>query len=64
MGQTNVRRLLEDLRGNGFNVSLILNGVVLEGQKVVSFENDLVFTVNSAGVVRATRLDRIDSVNF
>lgn len=64
MGQTNIRRLLEDLRGNGFNVSLILDGVVIEGQKVVSLENDLVFTVNSAGLVRATRIDRIESVNF
>jgi len=64
VGQTNIRRLLEDLRGNGFNVSLILDGVVIEGQKVVSLENDLVFTVNSAGLVRATRIDRIESVNF
>lgn len=65
MGQTStIRRLLEDLRGGGFNASLILNGVVIEGQKVVSFENDLVFTVNAAGLVRSTRIDRIDSVNF
>lgn len=64
MGQTNIRRLLEDLRGSGFNVSLILDGVVIEGQKVVSFDNDLVFTVNANGLVRATRIDRIDSVNF
>lgn len=65
MQQTgNIRTLLEELRGSGFNVSLVLQGVVIEGQKVVAFENGLVFTVNAAGLTRATRIDQITSVNF
>lgn len=59
-----IRRLLEDLRGSGFTTSLVLQGVVIEGQKVVAFENGVVYTVNAAGVARATRIDMIDSVNF
>lgn len=59
-----IRQLLEDLRGGGFNTSLLINGVMIEGQKVVAFENDVVFTVNAAGLVRATRIDLIQSINF
>lgn len=59
-----IRNLLEDLRGGRFNTSLVVNGVVLRRQKVVAFENDVVYTVNRNGLARATRIDRIDSVNF
>lgn len=59
-----IRQLLEDLRGGGFNTSLIVDGVVIENQKVVAFENGVVYTVNTNGVARATRIDQIDSVNF
>ncbi|MBP2019660.1 hypothetical protein J2Z79_003102 [Symbiobacterium terraclitae] len=59
-----IRQLLEDLRGGGFNTSLIVDGVVIENQKVVAFENGIVYTVNANGVARATRIDQIDSVNF
>jgi len=61
---TTIRRLLEDLRGSGFNVSLTLDGIQFGGQKVVSFENGLVFTVDGAGVARATVINQIDSVDF
>lgn len=61
---TVIRQLLEDLRGGGFNTSLVINGVVIEGQKVVAFENGVVFTVNAAGLARATRIEQIQSVNF
>lgn len=59
-----IRRLLEDLRGGGFNTSLLIDGVEITGQKVVAFENNVVFTVNGAGLARATRIDQIDSVDF
>jgi len=59
-----IRQLLEDLRGGGYNTSLIVDGVVIENQKVVAFENGIVYTVNANGVARATRIDQIDSVNF
>jgi len=61
---TTIRNLLEDLRGGRFNTSLVVNGVVIRRQKVVAFENDVVYTVNRNGLARATRIDRIDSVNF
>lgn len=61
---TTIRTLLEDLRGGGFNTSITLNGVNLVGQKVIAFENGVVFTVNNAGVARATVIGRIDSVDF
>ncbi|MFO7274153.1 MAG: hypothetical protein DIU55_004730 [Bacillota bacterium] len=59
-----IRQLLQDLRGSGFNTSLVLDGVVIRRQKVVAFENDVVFTVDRKGLARATRIDRIDSVDF
>lgn len=59
-----IRRLLEDLRGGGFNTSLTIDGFNIAGQKVVSFENGVVFTVNAAGVARATVIAEIDSVDF
>lgn len=59
-----IRRLLEQLRGTGFNVSITIDGTEFTGQKVVAFEDGLVFTVNTAGLVRATRVDRIASVDF
>ncbi|MFZ5817551.1 MAG: hypothetical protein ACOY93_20015 [Bacillota bacterium] len=61
---TSIRELLQRLIGGGFTVSLIVDGVVITDQKVVSVTNDLVFTVNAAGVVRATRLAEIDSINY
>lgn len=61
---TTIRRLLEDLRGSGFTVSLTLDGIQFTGQKVVAFENGLVYTVDGAGVVRATVINQIDSVDF
>lgn len=62
--QVDFRTLLEDLRGGGFNTSLVLPGVTFTGQKVVSFDDDLVFTVNNNGVVRATRISELLSVDF
>lgn len=59
-----IRRLLEDLRGGGFNTSLTVDGLNIVGQKVVAFENGVVFTVNSSGVARATVISEIDSVDF
>jgi len=59
-----IRRLLEDLRGGGFNTSITVNGINIAGQKVVAFENGVVFTVNSNGVARATVISQIDSVDF
>lgn len=59
-----VRRLLEDLRGGGFNTSITVRGFEFTGQKVVSFENGVVFTVNAAGVARATVIGDIQSVDF
>lgn len=62
--QNIVRRLLEDLRGGGFNTSLTLDGIQFFGQKVVSFENGVVFTVDAQGVARATVINQIQSVDF
>lgn len=62
--RTNIANLLRNLVGTGFNVSLIVDGVVIENQKVVTVEPSLVFTVNAAGLVRATLISQIDSVNF
>jgi hypothetical protein len=56
--------LLRDLRGGGFNTSLLIRGVQLVGQKVVAFEGNVVFTVDAAGLARATSIGRIDSVDF
>lgn len=50
--------------GGGFNTSLVVDGVVIRRQKVVAFENDVVYTVNRNGLARATRIERIDSVDF
>lgn len=61
---TVIRGLLEDLRGGGFNTSLVLDGVVLKEQKVVSFQNGVVFTVDQNGVARATLIAQIQSVDF
>jgi hypothetical protein len=61
---SSLRQLLQSLIGSGFTVSLVVNGVVIENQKVVTVDSNLVFTVNNAGVVRATLLNNITSVNF
>lgn len=61
---TIVRRLLEDLRGGGFNTSITVDGFQFNAQKVVSFENSTVFTVDAAGVARATVIGQIQSVDF
>lgn len=59
------RDLLADLRGGGFNTSILTNGgVEFEDLKVISFENGVVFTVDEEGLARAFRIDRIDSVDF
>ena len=57
-------RLLQDLRGGGFNASITVSGFTFTGQKVVAFENNTVFTVNAAGVARATPVANILSVDF
>lgn len=62
--RTTIANLLRDLVGTGFNVSLIVDGVVIENQKVVTVDSNFVFTVNAAGLVRATLISQIDSVNF
>jgi hypothetical protein len=59
-----IRRLLEDLRGGGFNTSITLNNIEFAGQKVVAFENGVVFTVDRNGVGRATPIGNIQSVDF
>lgn len=59
-----IRRLLEDLRGGGFNTSLTVDGFQFNGQKIVSFENGVVFTVDAAGVARATVIGQLQSVDF
>ncbi|HWI65717.1 MAG TPA: hypothetical protein VNT75_28135 [Symbiobacteriaceae bacterium] len=59
-----IRRLLEDLRGGGFNTALTVEGFEFAGQKVVSFENGVVFTVNDAGLARATVIGQIQSTAF
>lgn len=58
------RRILAELRGSGFNVSVLTRGAEFCHQKVVSFEDNVVFTVNHEGCVRATCIERIDSVDF
>lgn len=63
-GRRVIRRLLEDLRGSGFNTSLTVDGFNITNQKVVAFEDGVVYTVSSNGVARATIIDEIDSVNF
>lgn len=60
-----IRELLRDLRGGGFNTSILTNGgVEFEDLKVISFEDGVVFTVDEEGLARAFRIDRIDSVDF
>lgn len=59
-----ILQLLQDLRGGGFNTSLLLDGLQIKDQKVVAFSNGVVFTVNSDGVARATVIAEIDSVDF
>lgn len=59
-----IRALLMDLRGGGFNASLTLDGVELKHQKVVAFENGVVFTVDQNGLARATVIAQIQSVDF
>jgi hypothetical protein len=61
---TTISNLLMDLRGGGFNTSITINGVQFFGQKVVAFEGGTVFTVDNAGVARATVIANIDSVDF
>lgn len=58
------RRLLQDLRGGGFNTSITIRGAEFVDLKVVSFEDDVVFTVNDAGLARAFCIDRIDAIDF
>ncbi len=64
MTTTTIRNLLQSLVGSGFTVSLTVDGVNIVNQKVVTVQSDVVFTVSSNGVVRATRIDEIDSVDF
>lgn len=59
-----IRRLLEDLRGGGFNTSITVDGFQFNGQKVIAFESGVVYTVDAAGVARATQLNAIQSVDF
>lgn len=63
-GNSVIRTVLQDLRGGGFNTSLTISGVNIVGQKVVAFEDVVVFTVNNAGVARATVIADIQSVDF
>ena len=59
-----IRRLLEDLRGGGFNTSLTVDGFQFNAQKIISFENGVVFSADAAGVARGTVISRIQSVDF
>jgi len=59
-----IRRLLEDLRGGGFNTILTVDGFQFEGQKVISFENGVVFTTDAGGLARATVIADIQSTAF
>jgi len=59
-----IRALLQDLRGGGFNTSLVLDGVSLIGQKVIAFENGVVYSVDANGLARATVIAQIQSVDF
>lgn len=58
------RRLLRDLRGGGFNTSITIRGAEFEDLKVISFEDDVVFTVDEAGLARAFCIERIDAIDF
>jgi hypothetical protein len=64
MPNQTITTLLQNLIGGGFNASITINGVEFTGQKVVAFENGVVYTVNNAGVARATVIANIDSVDF
>lgn len=64
MPDSSIRDVLQTLRGNPFTTSLVVDGVVINNQKVVAVTNTLVYTVDAAGVVRATLLNQIDSVDF
>lgn len=59
-----IGNLLRDLRGNPFTTSITVPGIQFVGQKVVSFEGNVVFTVDTAGLVRATQIPSIVSVDF
>jgi len=59
-----IRQLLLDLRGGGFNTSITLSGVTIFGQKVINLEGGVVYTVNAAGLARATVIAQIESVDF
>ena len=59
-----IRRLLEDLRGGGFNTSLTVNNFTFTRQKVVAFENGVVYTVSEDGTARATLIADVQSVDF
>ncbi len=61
---TDIRGLLLELRGGGFNTSITVPGFQFVGQKVVAVQNNIVFTVDAAGVVRATLINQITSVDF
>jgi hypothetical protein len=58
------RRILAELRGSGFTVSITTRGAVFCNLKVVAFEDDVVFTVSREGCVRATCIERIDQIDF
>lgn len=59
-----ILQLLQDLRGGGFNTSLLLDGLQIKDQKVVAFSNGVVFTVDQNGLARATVIAELDSVDF
>lgn len=59
-----ILQLLQDLRGGGFNTSLLLDGLQIKDQKVVAFANGVVFTVDQNGLARATVIAELDSVDF
>ncbi|HWI51792.1 MAG TPA: hypothetical protein VNT01_06590 [Symbiobacteriaceae bacterium] len=59
-----IRRLLEDLRGGGFNASITVNNFQFNGQKIIGFENGVVFSTDAAGIARATIIADIQSVDF
>lgn len=59
------RGLLRDLRGGGFNTSIVTRGGnEFEDLKIVSFEDDVVFTVDEEGLARAFCIERIDVIDF
>lgn len=63
-GTSSLLALLQQLRGGGFNADIVLNGVIFNGQKVVAFENNVVFTVDDNGRVHATPVANILSASF